>query len=733
MTPRFRLGIDFGTSNTTAVLAWPDGRARPLLFEGSPVLPSGVCADPGAGLSTGRDARHTARSRPDCFEPAPKRLVGASTPVLLGDVEVPVADLVAAVFARVRDEAGRVAGTPVTAAVLTCPAGWGPPRRDLLATAASRAGLVVEEVVPEPVAAAGYFIGTQGAWLAEGACAVVYDFGAGTFDASVVRRTRDGFALLAVEGLAETGGADIDAAVVAGLGESLAARDAATWRRLTVPASSADRRAAWQLWEDVRTAKEMLSRAPRTSVYVPLFEQDLPLGREELERLATPLVARTVAAARAAVDAAGVPAGAVAAVFLVGGASRLPLAATLLHREFGVAPTVVEQPELVVAEGALGPLPRMPTPAPASAPHPVPAQDPAPHPPPVDEVAPERTAPRVPRRRRALAALALAGLVVAVAVLAVPRLLPALGIGGGPDTSTVLRQHVLATGGRVVRDVEFSPDGKLLAVNDGDQTVQIWDVGKRLQLGSSLVAGVGTVTAVAFVDGARLAVAGDRGEVRIWNVSDRTQFARPLTVGANPGALASTVDGQRLAVAVGDEVQVWDVAAGLRTSRLAAAGGKSVLAVDFNHDGTALAAAGFDGLWLWDSSAGRDPTFTDHSGPAHAVAFSPDGRTVVTGSDTGGALLWDTRTGRRQATLAEAQPGEVPVVDFSPDGERVLTAGFGPVFTAYPVRIWDPTAPGAAQRTLALTFEPRSARFSPDGRYIAVGGNGVVLFEQEPG
>lgn len=725
MTPGFRLGIDFGTSNTTAVLAWPDGRARPLLFEGSPVLPSGVCAGPGAGLSTGRDARHTARSRPECFEPAPKRLVGASAPVLLGEVEVPVADLVAAVFARVRDEAGRVAGTPVTAAVLTCPAGWGPPRRDLLATAAARAGLVVEQVVPEPVAAAGYFISTQGAWLAEGACAVVYDFGAGTFDASVVRRTRDGFALLAVGGLAETGGADIDAAVVAGLGESLGGRDATTWRRLTVPASPADRRAAWQLWEDVRTAKEMLSRAPRTSVYVPLFEQDLPLGREELERLATPLVARTVAAARAAVDAAGVPAGAVAAVFLVGGASRLPLAATLLHREFGVAPTVVEQPELVVAEGALGPLPRMPAPPPVS--------PPAQPSPPVEETAPPvgQTPPAVSRRRRAFAAVALAGLVLAAAVLAVPRLLPALGIGSDPNASTAPRQHVLATGGRVVRDVEFSPDGKLLAVNDGDQTVQIWDVGNRLQLGNSLVAGVGTVTAVAFVDNTRLAVAGEPGEVRIWNISDRTQFRQPLTIGAYPSSLASSKDGQKLAVAADDEVQVWDVASGLRTSRLAATGGKSVLAVDVNQDGTALAAAGFDGLWLWDAHAGRDPTFTDHSGPAHAVAFSPDGRTVVTGSDSGGAMLWDTRTGRRQATLAEA--GEVPVVDFSPDGERVLTAGDGPVFTAYPVRIWDPAAPTAAERTLSLTFAPSSARFSPDGRYIAVAGNGVVLFEQEPG
>ena len=66
-----RLGLDFGTSNTVAVLRWQDGRARPLLFDGSPLLPSAVYAEPGGGLIVGRDAIHSARLEPARFEPNP--------------------------------------------------------------------------------------------------------------------------------------------------------------------------------------------------------------------------------------------------------------------------------------------------------------------------------------------------------------------------------------------------------------------------------------------------------------------------------------------------------------------------------------------------------------------------------------------------------------------------------------------------------------------------------------
>src|SRR2546423_1215664 len=98
------LGVDFGTSNTVAVLRWPDGRARPLLVDGSPLLPSSVYADPNGTILAGRDAVHSARLDPARFEPNPKRRID-DTSVLLGDRELSVVDLVAAVLGRIGEEA----------------------------------------------------------------------------------------------------------------------------------------------------------------------------------------------------------------------------------------------------------------------------------------------------------------------------------------------------------------------------------------------------------------------------------------------------------------------------------------------------------------------------------------------------------------------------------------------------------------------------------------------------
>src|SRR5689334_14759996 len=88
----FALGVDYGTSNTVAVLRWPDGRTQPLLFEGSPLLPSAVFAAADGHLIVGHDALHHARFEPARLEPNPKRLIDDEV-VLLGGREVRTVDL----------------------------------------------------------------------------------------------------------------------------------------------------------------------------------------------------------------------------------------------------------------------------------------------------------------------------------------------------------------------------------------------------------------------------------------------------------------------------------------------------------------------------------------------------------------------------------------------------------------------------------------------------------------
>jgi hypothetical protein len=382
----FRLGVDFGTSNTVAVLRWPDGRTRPLLFDGSPLLRSAVFAGPG-GVLVGRGAEQAGRTHPECLEPHPKRcidhgrvLLGSPEAASVQPFEVPVEALIGAVLRRVADEVVRTAGGPAAQTTLTHPAGWATVRRNTL-LAAARPVFGGVALVPEPVAAASHFVAVSGRRVRPGACVMVYDLGAGTFDASVVRWTATGLDVLATEGLTNAGGLDIDAAVMAYLGATYSGRDAATWSRLAAPATAADRRASRTLWDDVRAGKETLSQSSGVHLHVPLFDDEVPLGREQLEHLARPILDRTVESTRSVLRTAGVPPSHLAGLYLVGGASRIPLAATLLHRALGVPPTVLEQPELAVAEGSLyageqvwrpGPAARPPGQA-AAAPAPAPA------------------------------------------------------------------------------------------------------------------------------------------------------------------------------------------------------------------------------------------------------------------------------------------------------------------------------------------------------------------------
>ncbi|MEV7327806.1 Hsp70 family protein [Micromonospora sp. NPDC093244] len=392
----FALGVDLGTSNTVAVLRWPDGRTRPLLMDGQPVSPSAVYADPDGTLHVGWDARRLALTDPARLEPNPKRRVDEPT-VPLGDRSYPPADLLAAVLAAVaRAAVGAVGFLPP--AVLTCPAAWDSARRQVLADALLRAGWpqIAEHTMAgptppgtrllrEPVAAARYYTQVLHRPVPVGGAIAVFDFGGGTLDVAVLRNEGadpwgdSGFSVVADGGLPDLGGLDLDAALVRRVGELVGERYAAQWARLVEPADAAQRRDQVRLWDEVRGAKETLSRSMVAPVAVPGVPDAVQLTRSDVERVATPLLRRAVDRAREVTAAAGLRPDQLAGLFLVGGSSRIPLVARMLHTELGVAPTVLDQPELPVAEGALTDLPLRPA-QPAYAGPPVAAPPPAPVP-----------------------------------------------------------------------------------------------------------------------------------------------------------------------------------------------------------------------------------------------------------------------------------------------------------------------------------------------------------------
>ncbi|WP_238010653.1 Hsp70 family protein [Dactylosporangium sp. AC04546] len=283
------------------------------------------------------------------------------------------------------------------------PAGWGATRRAVLVDAAARAGLGAVELVAEPVAAAAYLAGRLGDTLPAGSALLVVDLGAGTADVALVRV--GAVPEVIAHGGVDVGGLDIDSALVELLGKVVTAEAPDVWGRLATPAGDAERRDRLAFWQEVRAAKESLSRLTVAPVDVPGYPAGLHLTRDELEAVAAPLLAPVVdlaaslaegeaprngpapaGSAPAGLPAAGaplpgpplpgaslperplpgapLPGPALAGVLLVGGGSRLPLLGRMLHQRLGVVPTSVERPESAVVEGALlaAPAPAVPSP-----------------------------------------------------------------------------------------------------------------------------------------------------------------------------------------------------------------------------------------------------------------------------------------------------------------------------------------------------------------------------------
>jgi hypothetical protein len=207
-------------------------------------------------------------------------------------------------------------------------------------------------MVPEPVAAAVRiaFQATE-----PGRQIAVYDFGGGTFDAAVLLRTDRAFEVSGPPaGRDPLGGEDIDERVIAYVGELVSEEQPGEWEQLRNPSDVKWRRAAAGLRAEVQRAKETLSEVAACQFWIPGLEREVQLTRIELERLIADEVEATVDTLELALHDAGVGPEQLAGLYLVGGSSRIPLAASTIWRRLGVRPAVQDNPKAVVAMGAAG-------------------------------------------------------------------------------------------------------------------------------------------------------------------------------------------------------------------------------------------------------------------------------------------------------------------------------------------------------------------------------------------
>ena len=341
----YSLGIDMGTTYTAAALVTGDRAEMASLATHAVVVPTVAWMGSEGNWLVGASAERRGMTDPSQLTRFFKRRFGDSSPLVLGSSPVSIEHVTAEVLKWVLAQVAEQQGGPPSTVAISHPAPWGEYKLDLLRGAAAEAGVAGASLVAEPVAAAIHYESERG--IAEGDLVAVYDFGGGTFDASVLRCTGDGFELAGQpDGIERLGGIDLDAAILAHVRRSVGSDD-------PIESASGDA-AAVRLREECRSAKEALSEDSETSIsYVDdRGEQLVRITRTEFEEMCRSPIRQTLSLMSRVIKAAGVTPADLSTILLVGGSSRVPLVAEMVSAEFGRPVATDAHPKHAVALGA---------------------------------------------------------------------------------------------------------------------------------------------------------------------------------------------------------------------------------------------------------------------------------------------------------------------------------------------------------------------------------------------
>ena len=261
-----------------------------------------------------------------------KRSMGTNKKVKLGDKEYSPEEISAEILKKLKEEAEDFLGEEVNEAVITVPAMFNSIQKAATIKAGELAGLKVERIISEPTAAAmAYGIENMEKYQK----ILVYDFGGGTFDVSILELDDGILDVIATSGDNYLGGKDIDEILMKNISVKME-----------------DNIEKIKLKLEVEEAKKRLSTLMGTDIIVPELNIDYELKREKFEELISPLVNKTIDFIDKALSSAKLKREDINVVLLVGGTTRIPLVQETLKKIFGSKVKKFTDPQEAVALGA---------------------------------------------------------------------------------------------------------------------------------------------------------------------------------------------------------------------------------------------------------------------------------------------------------------------------------------------------------------------------------------------
>jgi WD40 repeat protein len=271
----------------------------------------------------------------------------------------------------------------------------------------------------------------------------------------------------------------------------------------------------------------------------------------------------------------------------------------------------------------------------------------------------------------------------------------------------------------VVQAATFSPDGQLLLTASFDKTARLWNAATAKPVGEPM-RHADAVWCVAFsTDGRKVLTGSLDHTARLWDAATGKPIGEPMRHDDMIRAAVFSPDGRTILTASDDHTaRLWDTAT-QRPLVPAMRHTEGVWVAILSADGDRVLTTCEDGTaHIWDAASGKalcEP-MRHNDGWIRAGAFSPDGRMIATGRRDQTARLWDATTGK---PLSEPMrhDAEVDNVAFSPDGRTVVTAGDSDA------RLWDTASGEPVGEPMHHEYPVNSATFSPDGRLIATADN----------